>query len=398
MDMPRWALLAVLLFSLSTFAARADSWLPAMPRTYASADGTWRLLVTPRAIASPLAYFRDKVDKQANAGGVDGDAQRSAIGRMERLEGSRWQVVWEQPLVNEVAPVDAVVSNAGQAVTFDNWHSMGYGDDAMAFYDGSGRLIRKIALDGFLPMQHVHALPRTVSSIHWRGAPRLSDDGLELVVPVVVPESNGGEFPEDEEVSYVHAHFSLFTGEMLNGQDPSWGQVLAKAQVAYASIKEEAAAARQRFIAPLKAPATADVTDWHGYLIEAFFRLDPDWEEGYPAAKVLPARGSADFRQMSRYMGAALTDELNVDGAIMIAAVSQEDLADEMVVHGSRVGARALSRARVYVAAERAHFERISKALAHTGAKLVHLDVDLVIPQRRERLDALEGVSEEARE
>ena len=33
------------------------------------------------------------------------------------------------PLVNEVSPVTALVSDSGNTITFDNWHSVGYGDD-----------------------------------------------------------------------------------------------------------------------------------------------------------------------------------------------------------------------------------------------------------------------------
>ena len=387
--MLRAMFLAVLLLSLSTVAARADSWLPATPATYVSADGTWRLLVTPRGITGPLGYFRDKVDERSNAGGIQGDLQRSATGRMEQLQGRRWRVVWEKPLVNEVAPVDAIVSNTGQAATFDNWHSMGFGDDTIALYDGNGELIRAMGLDGFLPEEYEQALPRTVSSIHWRGSPRISDDGLELIVPVVVPEEADGASSEDEKVAHVDVRFQLSNGRLTRDSGPSWIQALSKARAAYARVNEEAAAAKRRFIAPLEAPVTENVTDWHLYLREVFFRLDPDWEEGYPATHVLPARGSTDFNRMSGYIGEALIDELNADGVMMFASLSQVALRDVVLAQARRVAPRALSRARIYIAVDSMHFQPIRNALAHTGANVVQLDVELSIPQRSERLEAM---------
>src|SRR3546814_8845680 len=53
---------------------------------------------------------------------------------MERRQDGHWLTVWKAPLANDVAPVDAVVSNAGVSMTFDNWHGLGWGDDALVFY------------------------------------------------------------------------------------------------------------------------------------------------------------------------------------------------------------------------------------------------------------------------
>jgi hypothetical protein len=41
-----------------------------------------------------------------------------------------------------VAPVSALVSEDGAyLITFDNWHSMGYGDDVVVLYRTDGTLI-----------------------------------------------------------------------------------------------------------------------------------------------------------------------------------------------------------------------------------------------------------------
>src|SRR3546814_11625952 len=94
---------------------------------------------------------------------------------MERRQDGHWLTVWKAPLANDVAPVDAVVSNAGVSMTFDNWHGLGWGDDALVFYSADGSQIRKFGLAAFLPGFYVEALPRTVSSIHWRGEPHIDE-------------------------------------------------------------------------------------------------------------------------------------------------------------------------------------------------------------------------------
>ena len=126
-------LLGILLVVLLATTARADSWLPPSVQSYSSANGSWKLTVYPRGLTSQLDYFKDKVDGKPHAGGVPGDTQASPIGHMQRKQGGRWLTVWKAPLVNDVSPVQAVVSNDGIAVTFDNWHSVGWGDDAVVF-------------------------------------------------------------------------------------------------------------------------------------------------------------------------------------------------------------------------------------------------------------------------
>src|SRR3546814_17938304 len=95
-------------------------------RTYASADGTWKLTIYPRELTNQLDYFQDKVDGKPNAGGIPGDSRKSPIGHMERRQDGHWLTVWKAPLANDVAPVDAVVSNAGVSMTFDTWHGLGW--------------------------------------------------------------------------------------------------------------------------------------------------------------------------------------------------------------------------------------------------------------------------------
>jgi hypothetical protein len=86
-------------------------------------------------VTSQLAYFSDKDAGRQVAGAVAGNAQKHARGLMEHLDQGQWRPVWDEPLLNEVSPVKAIVSSSGQAVTFDNWHGMGYGKDVVTIYE-----------------------------------------------------------------------------------------------------------------------------------------------------------------------------------------------------------------------------------------------------------------------
>ncbi len=152
--------------------ASADSWLPATRKEYLSADRQWRLQVEPRPLTGAGAYFEDAVAGKAKPGGLEDDPQDSAVGTMAHQVGGQWQTVWRKPLRNDVAPVDVVVLSGGAFMTLDNWHSMGYGRDAVVLYNASGEPSGHYALVDFLPADYVKVLPRSVSSLQWRGTAR----------------------------------------------------------------------------------------------------------------------------------------------------------------------------------------------------------------------------------
>src|SRR3546814_3592538 len=60
-------------------------------RTYASADGTWKLTIYPRELTNQLDYFQDKVDGKPNAGGIPGDSRKSPIGHRSEEHTSELQ-------------------------------------------------------------------------------------------------------------------------------------------------------------------------------------------------------------------------------------------------------------------------------------------------------------------
>lgn len=180
-----WVMLVAL---VAVSAAHADSWMPPTKTTYLSQDKATRLVVTPRELRSPLAYFDDKVKGREPAGQAVGETKRTAQGTLERREGRRWVEVWKAPLANEVAPVSALVSNDGKhVVTFDDWHMVGLGTNAVAIYRSDGTRVRSLTLGDFLPGDYIEALPRSVSSLWWHGQDRIAADGRHVLLAVVVP-------------------------------------------------------------------------------------------------------------------------------------------------------------------------------------------------------------------
>lgn len=375
-----------LLMAFLAVPVMADSWLPPEISSYSSTDGTWKLTVYPRELTSQLAYFRDKVDDKPSAGGVSGDSQRSAMGHMERLQGGRWQTVWKRPLANDVAPINAVVSDSGVSVTFDNWHSVGWGDDAMVIYAADGEPVRKIGLSDFLPKHYIDALPHSVSSIHWRSEPRIDEKNQYVVVPVVVPTAEAQDAHADN-VRHVDVHFRLSDGSLVPQTGKAWEDAVASASKADVRRRELMEEQRKLFVSPLAAPLDGDVRDWHAYLMDAYFRLDPDWEDGYPVTKVVPLPSDKNFKLLSGYLGEALSDDMNAEDAVMVASPSQEVLLQVLQKQAKRVKPGFLAKARVYVAADGAHMPAIRAALARTGARVIQLDIRSTIPQRKERLE-----------
>lgn len=208
-----WAIaIAMLLWS---GVASADVWPPPAPKIYESANGAFRLTVTRRAFAGALPYFRDKVSGRSKPGQDPASAQRQASGLLERRDDEgRWIAQWSEPLVNDVAPVDAVVANSGEyVVTFDNWHSTGLGDHVVVIYDGEGQLVRSLRLDDFLPPEQIAGFHRTASSLWWSGKQRISDDSERLILQVLIPPQQR----RTRDDRYVDVEIVLATGEPVVG-------------------------------------------------------------------------------------------------------------------------------------------------------------------------------------
>lgn len=134
----------------------ADSWAIPQIEDYYNADSSFYVRVFPTSITPCYAKLFKVTD--------DGDS-----------------LVWNRSLVNAVSPTDAVISGNGDyMVTFNNWSSLGYGDNVMVCYDRKGDMIRKYSLEDISPFP-IEEYLRSVSSIWWLcGARFIGSDSLAV--------------------------------------------------------------------------------------------------------------------------------------------------------------------------------------------------------------------------
>ena len=366
--------------------ASADSWaMPERSVTY-SANKQFRLTVDPRQLSGQLGYFSDKVKGREPAGQAKSGAQ-TAVATLDRRDGARWARVWQAPLVNDVAPVESLVSDDGKTVvTFDNWHSMGYGDDAVVVYDEMGAKRRQFALADFMPESMIKAAGHSVSSIHWRGLPRFAADGkVEIPLRIRQWSNDDDEIPEDVEVV---ALFEPATGVLTPRDANQWSEAQRLALKTVAAISESEAEQERFMREPLEAPASAGEREWHAYLREAYFRLDPEWCGGFSSTTVLRKPLAPDYAPSLGWLKDALRDKDGFgEGAITLGSPDPANLVREVERIAPRLKRNGLAKFKLYISASPIQWDRLRSALASTGAELILLDPEVAIPQRKDRFD-----------
>lgn len=357
-----------------------------MPETeqFVSANGKFRLTVTPAEIGSQLKYFQEEVDKHQGKSVPD---RGTALARLEQKTGQGdWETVWIAPLRNRVAPVDALVSNDGACVvTFDDWHGVGTGPNVVALYDKSGSHVRSMTLTDLVGAEYAEALPASVSSIRWSGNRRFSDDSKNLLLQVLVP-SEGSNDP----ATYVDFVIDLKDASVRRPNETEWNSALARAR----AVNAAAGAAEQQRIRylsePLRFPEIKTERALHEYLGEAFYRLTPDYlDSPSTATKVLRARAAADYEVSEQWVIEAFADEkeFNFGGGIALATLGEEaDLIAVLRKAAAKVGRGSLKGAPIYVAVSASNRDAAQAAIAPTGAHFVWLDPVTAIPQRPERM------------
>lgn len=379
-------LAAFLLLLLTGSVAWADSWSLPSKTAYRSADGSARLTVTPRRLQNQLAYFQDKMEGREPAGAPAGTRETRAMAALERRHGSgRWEKVWTGPLDNEVAPVDVVVADGGRAfATFDNWHEMGYGPNVVVVYGGDGKIVRRFGLTDLFPEWFVATFPRSVSSIHWRGKPRISgNDGL-LIVPVVLP---GLEEPRAARRNLDLA-IRLSDGAPVGLESPQWKAALVQgAAVARESCKLEQAGIRT-WNAAISAPSTGKEEDWHHYLRETQYRTK--WSDDDPPSArttVLRSPAAASFEPSVKWLEEALTEPAGM--ARDVRAIGSPDiarLAAEIERIGAVIGKGQLKGVDLVIVSDAEHAGRIRAALSASEADLELIDPARPLPQVEGRI------------
>jgi len=376
--------MVLVLSALLATPCRADQWLPPQAETYQSSDATYRLHIQPRAVISGMAYFSDKLKHREPAGTITGQRQTTATAAIEHLAADgQWITVWSGPLTNEVAPVDALITDGGRyVVTFDNWHSTGYGPNAVAILDGHGHVIRSLALKDIVSDDYIYALPHSISSIVWRGQARFGPDQT-LIIPIRVPD---GSQPGDDG-HYVDAIVRLSDGAVLSGKSPDWLNANAVAAKQAQQKRDFEEKEKQAFFAPLLGPAENTELAWHQYLMEAFFRAAPQWKDQFPSITVLRDPSAPDYAKSEQELRDMLLDHGALNGPMSFASIASFDYflaRTGAILADAKPGC--LKGATVTIVAPTSALPILKPLFAPTGADVVVLDPTVPIPQRPERL------------
>ena len=146
----------------------ADTWASPKIRDYYSADSTFFVRIYPQDI--PEKYFKwvNATPRKKKRFQPADTLVTPCFARMYKVINGKDSLIWEQKLINIVAPVTAILSNDGKyLVTFDNWYSMGYGVDIMVYYNEKGELIKRYMLEDISPFP-INTYTTSISSIWWR--------------------------------------------------------------------------------------------------------------------------------------------------------------------------------------------------------------------------------------
>jgi hypothetical protein len=204
---------------------------------------------------------------------------------------------------------------------------------------------------------------------------------LRVAIPFIPGPKRSAK--ADEDALHLEMRFDLATGRLVPVEEKMWSSAMAAARTVNDVHHKAEMIAQARFIAPLTGPHGNAERDWYGYLLEVFFRLDPDWKDGFPTTQVLRWPQSPDYQVSVGFLRGALHDELRQHGAFMIASPSQDNLVRVLTELGPGVRRGWLKHARVYVVVDAAHKTAVAKALTRSGAEFIPLDPARPIPQRK---------------
>lgn len=363
--------------------ARADSWAMPGDETTLSANGQFRFTVTPAQVGSQLDYFRDEMAAEKN----DKLAERPApLGLLERRTAAGgWEPVWAGPLLNPVAPVEVLVADDGRhIVTFDNWHSVGHGENVIVIYGQGGALVRSLALTDLVSEDYVAALPHSVSSIQWRDREGFSPDGDSFTVDILVPGSERStENPET-----LRFAITLAGGAVTVPAAEQWEAAKLAAARVNAALRQAEADRIAYVTNPLPVPQGCDKRDWNKYLREAHARLSeaPAFEAS-ASINLLDPVDHPRHRDSIKYFKEDMLEEWGSETEVAVAAPCHPDVlvaAVSKIVPEVRPGK--LANLMLYVSAPRSQFGDIVRLLGPTGARAVWIDPAASIPQRPDRI------------
>jgi hypothetical protein len=196
------------------FTVFADSWPLPETQKYYSENKRYYIEVIPRVLESQLKYFEDKVAKKEPAGSKPGVKDNYCRGIFyKQIKDGTYERLWESRLSNDVAPTAALVSESGEyVVTFNNWHSVGFGDNVVVIYGQGGKLVKKMALSDIVAP--TAKFPRSASSIWWGGDHYIDEKNFHLVLKILSKWS----FEPDDKPEYIDVKVDLATGELIKAK------------------------------------------------------------------------------------------------------------------------------------------------------------------------------------
>ena len=284
-------------------------------------------------------------------------------------------------MVNEVAPVDAVVVDSGRyVVTLDNWGGTRVGDDVVVIYDSGGRLVRRMRLTELLPEDYILTLSRTFGSIWWTGAGhRIVGD--RLILRVAVPSTEDDLLTSDE----FDLAVSVATGEAVRS-GPAWDRAMTTAEAARAASRDRQSAYLNFMREPLTAPSSSEREAWDAYLLEAFKRLAPDWQMNNPRKMLVREPGLPPFEGAFSPDPQTIFRERSLPLAIVIASPEGVALVPALAPFVERRRPGWLRGIRLYIVADDSAWWDLVRLFMGSDATLIQLDPSEPIPQRPERL------------
>jgi hypothetical protein len=159
----------------------SDSWREPRETDYYSSDSTYYVKIIPRTVPEKYYKWLNASPRRKKKFSAQDTTIVPCHAKMFKKINTGDSLIWEQKLINSIAPVSAIVSNDGKyMITFDNWHSMGYGVDVMVIYDQRGMLLKRHMLEDISPFP-INTYEISISSVWWRCGQKFIDkDSIEI--------------------------------------------------------------------------------------------------------------------------------------------------------------------------------------------------------------------------
>lgn len=383
---PVLALFRLVLIALAATlgtAAQADSWIDPEKRITFSENKEYRLTVYPAPEKEVEAYFREEGAERPNAS--------ARLQRKSSLGG--WKTVWKKPLLNEVAPTYALVSDDGRyVVTFDNWYSTGHGENVVVIYGADGSVVRSMELVDIVPEFYKATLDHSVSSVHWSEDAGFNQDGETIFIDIFRPGQSHFSSSDNKTLRFT---IDLSDGSVGLPEAGAWGKALSEARVLALALVRENLAYERMMRSPIKAPTGCGPADWRKYFYEVSQREAPEGEDAdYPSEYVLLPVSEEDSERRSTNFKWAPSNRYKSEQRIAVVAPCAFDV---LMSGALEIAERdeTFSRTTLWISATRSEFEQVDAVLAQTGIKTRWLDPDQLFPQRADRVpDNLEFIAE----